>query len=174
MRRTGKGRLPWFFMAAVLTGCADVDVADSDSLRESDRQPPVEAADRPVAAAARAPGRWTQSTLGGEPAIAYSVGVGPQLILSCDGRQGINVDLLGQIPIPPLEMMRISTSGETSFYAARPLGETRVRAAIPAADTMIGALMDGKAIQIRFGEDEAVTAPASPLVPSLVLRCRPT
>ena len=166
-----KGLVTAAVIIAPLTACAEAVSPDPDPgpANASEVIDPIE----PLAGASAASfGHWSTSTLDGKSALVYSWGATPEIVFSCDGRRGINVELRGQTPVPPLEMIRITTDGETRLYAARPLGNRTVRAAIPAADVMIGALRQAKPIRLTFGDDEVITTSASPLVPTFVNRCR--
>ena len=159
--------------AAVLFGCAESHEAEADPASGANAAAMADPIVDPLQDEKAPSGRWSQATVEGRAALVYEWGASPTVALSCDERQGINVDLRGQVPVPPTEMMRISTTGETSLYAVNALqGQNVVRATIPANDVMIAALMRGGPIRINFGDDEAIALAASPLVPPFVVSCR--
>ena len=120
-------------------------------------------------------GSWAPARVDGRPALRFAWSATPQVWLFCDERDGLNIVLRGEVPLPPMEMMTLSTGDHSMRYAIRPLDDrARVLANVPAPDDMLRHLSAGRPIEIRYGDGERIAMPASPLVPNLIVGCRRT
>lgn len=162
-----------FLLAASAWGCAESSEPQADGPADAAQPNEVSSAGtKPAANPSGASAAWSRQA-GGEPPARVHQAEHGAFTLTCDERDGIVIEIDGTTNVPPTEMVRLSTAGASSLYAVRPVQASgRLRATIPASDTMIARLEEGAPIVIAYGDSGEVEIEGGPAVPELVRQCR--